>query len=134
MDQTNNKLSKIASVSIMAIGAVMFVAYLLYLPNPTIFGGSQAAQNQAHDVGLILYSLATAGCGFIAWGMMLMQLDANGVTKTQLLKASGIGFLLLALMRLGTASFPHEPFYQLRAVPIAECIVFSLIGIKFYRG
>ena len=129
MDQTNSKFSKITSFAIMATGSIMYLTYLVYLPNPALF-----ATGTAHDAGLILYSLATAGCGFIAWGMMLSQLEATGLGKAQLLKASGIGFLLLAMMRLGTAIFPHEPFDQLRAVPIIEFIVFTLIGIKFYKS
>ena len=128
MDNTQNRFSKITALMIILTGALFFTGYLIYLPNPSLF-----ATEYTQNAGLILYSLATAGCGFIAWGVMLLKLDQAGITREQLLRATGTGFLLLAAMRLGTAVFPHAPFDEIRMVPVMELVIFSVIGLKFYK-
>lgn len=124
-----SKLSKIASVVILVVGVVMFLSYLAYLPMPGVFESEQAP-----NIGLILYSLASAGCAFVAWGMMLSKMDDTGISKQNALKSTGVGLMMLGLMRLGTSVFPHEPFDQLIFLPISEFIVFTVLGIKFYKS
>ena len=85
-------------------------------------------------MGLILYSLATAGSAFIAWGIILSQIDGNGLTRQQVLRASAIGIGLLGMMRLATAIFPPPPFDAMIALPIGEFVVFSLLAFKLFRA
>lgn len=129
MDQTAAKLPKIASAAIMVVGAVLFITYLAYLPMPSVFE-PEGSQN----IGLILYSLATSGAGFVAWGMILSKTKLDGISKQQVMQATGVGLGLLGLMRLGTSIFPHGPFEELVFVPISEFIVFTLLAIKFYKA
>ncbi|MCG8669145.1 MAG: hypothetical protein MI867_06995 [Pseudomonadales bacterium] len=126
---TNQKLSKITAIVIMVAGFSMYVSYLVYLPIPAVFENLGTA-----SIGLILYSLASAGAGFMAWGLMLSKTNEMGIGRQQVLQATGIGLVLLGVMRLGTAIFPHDPFGELIYVPISECIVFTLLGIKFYKS
>ena len=126
---TNHKLSKITAIGIMVAGFSMYLAYLVYLPMPSVFENLGTA-----SIGLILYSLASAGAGFMAWGLMLAKTTGDGIGRHQVLQATGIGLVLLGAMRLGTAIFPHDPFGELIYVPISEFIVFTLLGIKFYKS
>lgn len=129
MDQSHAKLSKITAAAIVALGVSMFLSYMVYLPAPGLFSGANAA-----NLGLILYGLATAGAAFVCWGIMLAQLSDQGLSRQNVLKATGIGIGMLALMRLGVAVFPHAPFDQIRYVPIGEAVVFTLIAVKFLKA
>lgn len=128
MQKTGDSLVKLIAGAFIAIGIAMFFTYLIYLPAPSLF----AASGTDH-LGLLMYSGATAGAAFIAWGLMLFGLDETGLTKVKVLKATGIGIGLLALMRLMVAIFPHAPFDEILYVPIGECVLFSLLAFKFFR-
>lgn len=127
--ESNNKMIKVLSVAILVTGVIMFLSYLVYLPAPALFE-SQGVNN----LGLIFYSLATAGAAFVCWGLILSKMDTTGLNKKEILKATGIGFGLLGIMRLGTALFPHAPFDQLVALPIVEFFLFGFLGFKLYRS
>ncbi|MDX1692274.1 MAG: hypothetical protein R3208_00840 [Ketobacteraceae bacterium] len=127
--ETNRKLIKITAAALVAVGASLFFGYLLYVVAPGLF--SKAA---AENLGLILYGLATAGAAFVSWGLILTQLTETGLDRRAIMKATGVGLAMLALMRLGVAVFPHGLFEQIRYLPISECILFGLLAIKFLRS
>lgn len=129
MSQVADKLSKTAGIAITVVGVLMLLSYFAYLPFPSGFEATGT-----DSIGLILYGLASAGAGFVAWGLMLANSDDSGISKQQIFKATGVGLGLLGLMRLGTAIFPHAPFDQIIYVPISEFIVFTLLAIKFYKA
>ncbi|PIE41658.1 MAG: hypothetical protein CSA49_02265 [Gammaproteobacteria bacterium] len=129
MAYTSDKLAKISSIAIVVSGALMYVSYLLYLPMPAVFESAAT-----ESVGLVLYSLATAGAGFTAWGLMLLKTTVAGISRQQVLQATSVGFGLLGFMRLGTAVFPHTPFEQIIYVPVSEFVIFTLLAIKFYKS
>ncbi|MEE2733398.1 MAG: hypothetical protein VYA55_21435 [Pseudomonadota bacterium] len=118
------------------LGLSLWGVYLLYLPRPQWFQ-SEAALKLAGliEPGMIFYSLATAGAAFFVWGSLMAVTSAGqGISRRQLLRASALGMLMLALMRLGTTLFPHGPFQQLLALPIAEFVVFTLIALLLLRA
>ena len=127
MVAAQNRLPRMMAWAIIAMGIVMFLGYLIYLPNPSLFDQANGQNN-----GLILYSLATAGAAFVAWGMMLGGLGESGISRDRMLLASTVGFAMLALMRLETALLPTYPFVQLRALPIVECVVFVALALRMY--
>ena len=129
MEQTNAKLGKITSAAIIMLGISMFLSYMVYLPAPGLFVAANAA-----NLGLILYGLATAGAAFVSWGMMLARLSPQGLSRETVLKATGTGIGLLAVMRLGVAIFPHEPFDQIRYLPIGEAVLFTVVAVRFLRS
>lgn len=121
-------LSKITAAALVGLGACLFLSYLVYLSAPDVFAGAKLP-----DLGLVLYGLASAGSAFVAWGLMLMQLQPDGLNTRQILKATGIGIGLLAVMRLGVAIFPHAPFEQIRYVPIGEGVLFTVVALIFIK-
>ena len=129
MEQTNRKLAKITSAAMIAVGVSTFIAYLLFIVAPALFPVANAP-----NLGLILYGLATAGSAFVCWGLILGRADDAGLDRASILKATGIGIAMLALMRLGVAIFPHAPFDQIRYLPIVESVLFGLVALTFLRG
>lgn len=125
-------LLRLTAWAMLVLGVSLFAAYLVFLPQPQLFAFD--SQSVGASIGLILYSLATAGSAFIAWGIMLSRLDGNGLTRQQVLRATAIGIGLLGLMRLGTAIFPPPPFDAMIALPIGEFVVFSLLAFKLFRS
>lgn len=133
-DQANITESSSPFVNVLgrvfaALGFVLFVSYLIYLPFPKLFDVGVIA-----DVGLVMYSLASAGAAMVAWGNIMASLNSASVKKSTVLKASGLGFLLLGVMRLGTATFPHAPFEELIMVAVTEGLIFIAIAIKLLRS
>lgn len=114
---------------IIGLGIALFVGYWAYLPMPERF-----MQGDRPDPGMILYALATAGCAFVAWGIMLRGIRADALSRAQVFSASAAGFALLALMRLGTVLFPHGPFSQMIALPAVECAVFALLAWALFKS
>ena len=127
MVAAQNKLPRLMAWAITGLGLVMFASYLLYLPMPAVFD-----HNGQHN-GLIFYSLATAGAGFVAWGIMLAGMDDSGIGRSRMLGATAVGFAMLSLMRLETAIFPTPPFDAMRALPIGECVMFAALAFWVYR-
>lgn len=133
----SDKFSRVTAIMIVLTGLSFFVSYLVYLPFPSLFdflGQGGDGQGMAAHAGILFYCLATAGAGFVSWGLMLAGMQSNGLSRSRVLKASAVGIGMLGLMRLGTALFPHAPFDQLRFLPIVECIVFSLVAVKLYKS
>lgn len=120
---------KLCGRAFAAIGFIFFATYLIYLPAPHLFEFGVIT-----DIGLVLYSLSSAGCAMVAWGSIMAALNTDSIKKSVVMKASALGFLLLGLMRLGTAAFPHAPFEDLRVVAITECLIFIAIAIKLHRS
>ena len=129
METTNLKLARIASAAMVAVGASLFIAYLIYLLIPGLYAKVPAA-----NLGLILYALATAGAAFVTWGLLLGSTTAQGIGRARVMWATGIGIGLLALMRLVVAVFPHAPFDEIRYIPIVESVLFGLVALRFLRG
>lgn len=127
--QAAGKLPRITAKIITAIGVALFITYLVYLPFPGLF-----QTGMADNVGLMFYCLATAGAGFVSWGIMLGQLGAQGISRHQVLRASAIGLGLLGLMRLATAVYPPPPFDQLILLPVSEFVVFTFVALKLYKS
>lgn len=125
-------LPRVTAILIVLAGLSFFLAYLVYLPFPSLF--SSVAAGMGGQTGILLYCLATAGAGFVAWGLMLSGMNSTGLSRAHVLKASAIGLGLLGFMRLGTALFPHAPFEQLRALPAGECVMFLLVALKLYKS
>lgn len=119
------------ALSLILVGVVLFASYVIYLPVQ-----DQVASPQYPDLGLVLYSLASAGAAFIAWGWIMLALTGSapeGQSRVRILKGSALGFLLLGLMRLGTWLFPHTPFEALSAVAATEFVLFLLLALVLYR-
>ena len=125
-------LLRLLAWAMLVLGVSLFAAYLVFLPQPQLFAFDGTSVGVS--IGLILYSLATAGSAFIAWGIILSQIDGNGLTRQQVLRASAIGIGLLGMMRLATAIFPPPPFDAMIALPIGEFVVFSLLAFKLFRA
>lgn len=123
------KLPRITAGILVGLGVALFLSYLVYLPMPEVF--EKASVN---GVGLIFYSLATAGSAFVAWGLMLGRMGPEGITRASMMRATAIGFSLLGFMRLGTAVFPHTPFESMIFLPITEFIVFNALAFKLYKS
>lgn len=123
------KLPRITAGILVGLGVALFLSYMVYLPMPEVF-----EKASVEGVGLIFYSLATAGSAFVAWGYMLGRMGPEGITRASMLHGTAIGFSLLGFMRLGTALFPHAPFDQLIFLPITEFIVFNGLAFKFYKS
>lgn len=134
MSQPTSKLARVTAGLVTATGVLFFMTYLVYLPFPSLFDFSAAGQGMAQQSGILFYCLATAGAAFVAWGLMLGGLRGEGVSRQHVLNASAAGLGLLALMRLGTATFPHAPFDQLRWLPLVECVIFTLVAVRLYRS
>ena len=113
----------------IGLGVALFLGYWVYLPMPQVFMAGDRA-----DPGLILYALATAGAAFVAWGILLRGVQAGGISRALIFKASAAGFAMLGLMRLGTALFPHGPFEQMLALPVVESAVFVLLAVRLYQS
>ena len=128
MNTKPNKLPVALGWFNIVLGLLFFFAYWAYLPMPEKFTVAGHP-----DPGMILYSLATAGGAFVAWGMLLRSGGA-GISRSQLFKASAIGFALLGLMRLGTAIFPHPPFDQMVALPAIECATFLVVAFSLFKS
>ena len=128
MAMANNALPRVMAWVIIGLGVAMFAGYLVYLPMPALFDTHNGQNN-----GLILYSLATAGAGFVAWGMMLGGMQASGIDRARMLRSTAMGFAMLAIMRLETAIFPFPPFDAMRGLPVVECVVFSLLALRIYK-
>lgn len=111
------------------LGLALFLGYWLYLLLPERF-----ATAQTPDPGLILYALATAGAAFVAWGMILRGTAADSLPRSRVMRASAAGFALLGLMRVGTALFPHGPFAQMVALPVAEAILFGILAVILFKS
>lgn len=126
---------KLFSLVLMLTGVIFLALYLVYLPMPQWFI-SEAALEQIGilDPGMVFYSLATGGAVFMVWGRLLMQLDGNGVSRSDLLQASALGMLLLSVMRVGTTLFPHGPFVQMLALPLGECLLFAFIAWRLFKA
>lgn len=129
MSVATDKLARVTARLITLIGVVFFITYLAYLPFPALFDFGMAEQT-----GILFYCLATAGSAFVAWGLILAGIGDNGVSREQILKATAVGLGLLALMRLGTAIFPHAPFDKLQLLPVVEFVVFSFVAVKLYKS
>lgn len=135
MSLSAEKLARITAGFITLIGVTFFVTYLVYLPFPSLFDFSGGEQSVAgSQTGILFYCLATAGAAFVTWGILLGSLQNGGLSRERVLKASAIGLGLLALMRLGTALFPHAPFEQLQLVPVSEFVIFSFVALKLYKS
>ena len=133
MSSPSDRFSLLSACLLIMAGVLFYLAYLVFLPLQDHFHNTLVP-----DIGLMLYSLATAGAGFVAWSWMLFSVSNNREQQAQqfkqrIMQASSIGFFMLGLMRLGTALFPHAPFQSMAAVPIAECVIFSLAGCVFLR-
>lgn len=126
---------KVFSAALMILGVSLFAVYLVYLPRPQWFQSDAALQQFGiADPGMILYSLASAGAAFVVWGRLLAGLRGEALSRAAVMRASALGMALLALMRVGTACFPHGPFMEMLALPIAECILFGVIAFCLYRS
>lgn len=135
MSMSAEKLARITAGFITLIGVTFFVTYLIYLPFPSLFGSADnASASPMAPTGILFYCLATAGAAFVTWGILLGSLQAGGLSKQRVLKASAVGLGLLAVMRLGTALFPHAPFEQLQLLPVSEFVVFSFVALKLYKS
>lgn len=122
---------RLTAWAMIALGVTLFATYLLYLPKPDLFQFGSAVGN---GLGLIFYSLATAGSAFIAWGIMLNNMQGDGLNRQQVLRASAIGVALLGIMRLFTAIFPPVPFDSMLALPLVEFVVFTALAVKLFRS
>lgn len=135
MSMSAEKLARITAGFITLIGVTFFVTYLVYLPFPTLFVlADGASATPMAQTGILFYCLATAGAAFVTWGILLGSLQAGGLSRQRVLKASAVGLGLLAVMRLGTALFPHAPFEQLQLLPVSEFVVFSFVALKLYKS
>ena len=114
--------------TVVAIGCLLYVTYLLYLPFPHwfVFEG-------VSELGLAFYGMATAGSAAVAWGGIMAGSNGVSLKRSSLFRSSALGFLLLGGMRLGTCVFPHAPFEDIRFVALTECIVFVAVAFKLYR-
>lgn len=119
----------VLSLVLMALGVLLFVVYLLYLVVPEWFSNDQFG-----DPGLIFYCLATAGAALLAWGKILSSLLGDSVSKAVVMKASALGMLMLGVMRLGTAVFPHAPFESMIYLPLTEAVIFSFIAWRLFQA
>ncbi len=122
---------RLTAWAMLLLGVTLFVTYLVYLPQPDLF---QLGAAPVNGTGLIFYSLATAGCAFVAWGIMLGGLRGEGISRQQVLRASAVGVALMGIMRLFTAIFPPVPFDSMIAVPLVEFVAFSALAIKLFRS
>lgn len=123
------------ALALQLVGVVLWATYLVYLPMPQLFQAESALKLAGVvEPGMIFYSLATAGAAFFVWGRLTHYADEGSISLQALLKASALGMLMLALMRLGTTLFPHGPFQQMLAVPIGEFMVFTIIAVMLQRA
>ena len=126
---------KIFALALKIMGISLWATYLVYLPLPELFQAEAALKLAGLiEPGMVFYSLATAGAAFFVWGKLIGQAEGDGLSRQTLLRASALGMLMLALMRLGTTLFPHGPFKEMLALPIGEFVVFSLIAILLQRA
>lgn len=124
-----NKSLIYSGYAVIATGVVMFLSYMVFLPLQSAY-----EQLPIKEPGLIFYSLGTAGCAFVAWGLMLLAAaKTESVASSSIFKATGVGILLLGVMRAVLVVFPHDPFDTMMAVPIIESIAFIIAGIWFLR-
>ena len=133
MSSPSDRFSLLSACLLIMAGVLFYLAYLVFLPLQDHFHNTLVP-----DIGLMLYSLATAGAGFVAWSWMLITVESNSAVqplqyRKRILQASSIGFFMLGLMRVGTALFPHAPFQTMVIVPVSECVIFSLVGLVFLR-
>lgn len=128
MTETQTKLPNTLGLVLIAIAAALYLTNIIFLFAPTLFDFGFA------NIGVVFYSLATAGAGFAAWGMIMKDMGAEGITIAKILKASAAGFILLGFMRLLTAFMPPPAFENVMPVLIGEFIVFTGIGIKLFRS
>lgn len=128
MSETSTKLPNTLGQVLIGIAAALYLTNIVYLFAPSLFDFGFA------NIGLAFYSLATAGAGFAAWGLIMKGMDTEGITMSKILKASAVGFILLGFMRLLTAFMPPSTFENVLPVLIGEFIVFTGIGIKLFRS
>lgn len=134
MSLAPEKLARITAGFITLIGVTFFVTYLIYLPFPSLFNFSAPGEEMLVQSGILFYCLATGGAAFVAWGIMLGSMKGGTLSRECVFKASAVGLGMLALMRLGTAVFPHAPFEQLQLLPVSEFVVFSFVALKLYKS
>lgn len=113
----------------IGLGVALFLGYWAYLllHEHYVLTGSR-------DPGMILYALAIAGSVFVAWGMILRGSATDAIPRARILQASAAGFLLLGVMRIGTALFPHGFFLQMVTLPVVEAVVFLLLAWRLYQS
>lgn len=128
MSTNNDKVLNYVTLGVFWLGVGLLALYFFYLLFPGLF------ENEAFkNSGVIFYSLATAGCAFVPWGILLKKVGESGVSRQEVMRASAVGFALLGLMRVGTALFPHVPFDSIRFVPVTESIIFFAIAFKLFK-
>lgn len=113
----------------IGLGVILFAGYGAYL-----LLHQRHALAGTQDPGMILYALAVAGSVFVAWGLILRGAALDAVPRARILQASATGFLLLGLMRIGTALFPHGVFIEMVALPAVEAAVFLLLAWLLYQS
>jgi len=113
--------------ALSTLGFILLALYFFYLPFPSIF------ENSVYPAGILFYCLATAGCAFAAWGLILHASINVEIARNSILNASAIGFALLGLMRAGTAVFPHAPFETIRFIPAGEALLFGVLALWLAR-
>lgn len=123
MSDNTTKLPRLIGKILVSIAIVLYVSYLIYLPFPDLFKAAPI-----DSLGVVFYGLATAGCAFVAWGLILGHADADGVKMMHVLRASAVGFALMSLMRLATAIFPPEILASMLPVFIGEFIAFGAVA------
>lgn len=120
---------------LMVLGVGLLALYFVYLPMPHWFQSEIALQQAGvSDPGMIFYCLATAGSAFVVWGRLMGCLRGDVINRSALMKAAALGMLLLGVMRLGTALFPHGAFQQMVALPVTEFNLFSFIAWRLYKS
>jgi hypothetical protein len=123
-----SRLTAIMGRVITFVGMVLWINYVVYLPWP-----SWIVTPGSPDLGLIFYALATAGAGFVAWGRVVSRMTPQGLSREEILRASGLGFALLSGMRLETAVFPFPPFDRMMVLPLVEGLLFLVIAYLLRR-
>lgn len=125
----SSKFIKVLGYSLLIAGIALFLPYLLYLPLQDTFVNAEIPQ-----LGLVLYCLSTGGAAFVAWGIIVIAASqSDRIDIRTVLKGTGIGSILLGVMRLGTFLFPHYPFHTMLVIPIVEAVTFIVLGIVLLR-